>query len=215
MTPDLRPEEVAAVLDQVYRAAYQGRPRRFFLRNEELQRLAGRERSLRPEFYDQLGFALECDHSILISYPRLDPGGSLGFVSIPFADTWPAATDADVAETISSNSPGSWLDLVRARIISLHQGTRGDIHAGIPVSLTEAQLCKIVGRRRFNESWWVDLISAFVKATGLDRRLFFTYGSNKERKFIVTTFEHVRSWHHPNDTDWELALARYRLDESE
>src|SRR5258708_1772773 len=99
MATDLSSEAVAGVLDQLYRAA-RGLRRRFQLRSEELRVVAGRERSLRPKFFEQLAWDLEYRHSILMSYPRLGRGGTLGFASSVIAERWQAAPEDNVQNAL-------------------------------------------------------------------------------------------------------------------
>ena len=205
--------DVAGVLDQLYRAAGP-EPRRFYLRNEELQKLAGRTRSLRPEFFDQTGSELDICHSILMSYPRLDRGGTLGFVSLVFAERWPAADDDAVSEAISQGR-ASWVDTVRARLDQLRDRPQPLSTETGPLSLTESQLCRIVEESRFHESWWSDLMAGFVKATGPGRPILFMHGPNRARTFVVTNHQHIRTWYHPSKDDWDKAVKRYRLDETD
>src|SRR5262245_29628285 len=118
MATNLSPREVGGVLDQLYRAAT-GVPRRFYLRSEDLQRFAGRERALRPEFFEEAGRELELWHSILMSYPRLGRGGVLGFVSERALERWPAAPARSVRDAIATPANGDWAKTARERLHKL------------------------------------------------------------------------------------------------
>jgi|SRR5215472_9241020 len=208
MAAALRPEQVAGVLDQVYRAAT-GAPRRFYLSNQRLSQLAGRTRALRPEFFEKMGFELEYCHTILISYPRLDPGGTLGFVSTVFAEQWPATKADCLEEVVNAHASADWARAARMRLVKLHDACE-DVFL-----ISEKQLCRVVKKSKFQKTWWSDLMAVFARAVGRERLVFFMYGSNKERMFAVTNYQHITTWYHPKDDDWDAALSRYRLDESD
>jgi hypothetical protein len=118
MCADLSPDEVAGVLDQLYRVGANGLPRRFHLSSEQLRSFAGRSRSLRPEFYDQVAVELECRYLILMSYPRLGRGGTLGFASLVITEGWQASPEGNVQDALQEKLGSDWAQSVRTRLRS-------------------------------------------------------------------------------------------------
>src|SRR4051812_27134399 len=122
MPIQLSHRDVAGVLDQLYRGAT-GLPRRFFLRSEELRKLAGRERA-RIEFFEEAARQLEVVHSILMSYPRYGRGGVVGFVSSRMAESWPMARAGIVRNTFGDQHNNDWAEATRMRLQHLHLSSR-------------------------------------------------------------------------------------------
>ena len=81
--------------------------------------------------------------------------------------------------------------------------------------LSQRQLCRIAGKPRFPQSWWSELIAVLGNATERERLVFFFYGTNPERTFVVTSHPNIIKWNHPEADAWNAALARLRLDEPE
>src|SRR3954470_3935255 len=107
MPTGLTSQEVAGVLDQLYRAASDGGPRRFNLPGADLKRLAGRKRG-RVEFFEDVGGELEIIHSILMSYPRFGRGEVLGFASLRVAEGWPPAPEWIFRDALHWSSDTDW-----------------------------------------------------------------------------------------------------------
>lgn len=207
--------EIAGVLDEIYRAADPRKvPRRFILGTNDLRDMAGRTRPLRWEFLGQVGFLLERRYYILMSHPRKG-GQRWGFVSTRFAETWPAVADADVFEWAGSRVRANWAKSVLTRLLNLHGTMRPNPKAGSPIVFSERQFCRLVGVRDFDELWWSDLMVPLTTSTNVCNLVFFVFGPKHDRKFAITTFEHIRTWNHPTVSDWNSALARYYYDECE
>lgn len=212
MSVDLAPRDVAGVLDQLYRAA-NGVPRRFYLRSEDLRVMARRERALRPEFFEETDQQLEVVHSILMSYPRLGRGGVLGFVSSRVAESWPVAPVGDLRDALAERSDTDWPHVVRRRLLKLHKANQGDQKSASPMLITEGQLCRMAQKRRFEKSWWLEILEELSKAPVDERLTFFSYEGIRGRPFIITHEYYIRRWFHPTKAHWETALKRFELDE--
>src|SRR6266851_6592264 len=213
MAVDLSPHDVAGVLDQLYRAANDGVPHRFYLRSEDLKMLARRERSLRPEFFEETARELEICHSILMSYPRLARGGVLGFVSLRVAENWPAAPEENVREALREEFGSDWAQSVRRRLQKLYELNPGDPESPRPTVITERQLCRMAQRRKFDQKWWFEFLSVLSKISADERLIFFSYGSINDISFVIIHEDYIRRWFHPTEEHWIQALKRHQLDE--
>jgi hypothetical protein len=212
MATDLSAAAVAGVLDQLYRAA-RGLPRRFHLRSEELRLLAGRERSLRTQFFEQVAYELEYGHSILMSYPRLGRGGTLGFASDVIAQRWQAAPEQNLKIALDEKLGTDWAQSVRKRLRKLYELNHGGPKALRPITVSERQLCQLAEKAKFQESWWSELFVQFSKVASSERLIFFYYGAKGDQSFVVTREDYINKWYHPSADDWAAALKRFNLDE--
>jgi hypothetical protein len=213
MSVDPTPDEVAGVLDQLYRVGANSLPRRFHMRSESLQIFAERERSLRPEFFDQVAWELERRYSILMSYPRLGRGGTLGFASIVIAKRWPAVSEGDLQRTLSVKLGSDWAQSLRSRLRQLYELKHGDSTLS-PIAIPEKQLCQLADVANFRESWWSELLEQFSKAKDEDRLVFFHQRERGNRFFVVTREDFINKWYSPTHDDWDAAQNRYNLNES-
>jgi hypothetical protein len=221
MSADLTPIDVAGILDQLYRASVDGLPRRFRMSSEELRDFAGRRRSLRPEFFDQVALELECRYSILMSYPRLGRHGVLGFVSSRFAESWPIAADDKLRELLRPNLGPDWGQSVRGRLGRLYETSQDDPTSPRPILLSEHQLCQLAEQLSFRQSWWSELMKRLTNALSSERLIFFYHGVRGDRVFAVTRQDHItnenyttnKKWHEVSPADWAAAVKRYDLDE--
>jgi hypothetical protein len=214
MSVDLAPRDVAGVLDQLYRAA-NGVPRRFYLRSEDLRMLSRRERSLRPEFFEETARQLEVCYSILMSYPRLGRGGVLGFVSLRIAENWPAAPEGTIREALLGQFGSDWAPSVRRRIQKLYELVQGDLKSPRPIVITQKQLCRMAFKRRFDQNWWLEILSDLSKVSENERLIFFLYEKLNDTAFIITHEDFVEKWFNPRQEHWVAALKRYQLDEDD
>jgi hypothetical protein len=212
MSADLSAHDVAGGLDQLYRAA-KSLPRRFHLRSEDLRIFAKRERSLRPEFIDQVAEELEGYYSILMSYPRLGRGGVLGFASSRIAQNWQAAPKGNVRTALREKLESDWAQSVRQRLKQLYELNHGDPTSLRPIAISEKQLCQLAEEPNFGVSWWSELLAQFNKAAGNDRLVFFYQGVRGDRSFAVSREDYISKWYLPTADEWAAALKRYNLEE--
>jgi hypothetical protein len=209
MSVEMSPNDVAGVLNLVYRAR-SGRPHRFWISSEELRKFAPRKR-LRWEFFDQVGAVLEV-YSLLMSYPRLSAGSLLGFASTLVAETWPHVTDRGLTKVPIGWIKSEWTATVRRRIKQIWEietdGTR-------PLVLSERQMCQFANQTRITPQWWAELMDSYANVPNPQRLVFFCFGIVHERRFAVCHEEQIRKWQHLSFEDWELAVSRYHLDEAD
>ena len=214
MSVGLETRDVAGVLDQLYRAA-NGVPRRFYLRSEELRRLAKRKRSLRPEFFEETARELEICYSILMSYPRLGRGGVLGFVSLRIAESWRAAPEDTIREALRGQFGSDWAPSVRRRLQTLYELAQGELKSPRPIVITQKQLCRMALKPQFDQKWWLEILSDLSKVSGNERLVIFTYEIINDSAFIITHEDFIKKWFNPRLEHWTAALKRYQLDEDE
>ena len=174
---------------------------------------AGRQRSLRPQFFDQAAWELEYHYSILTSYPRLGRGGTLGFASSVIADSWQAAPENNVQNVLREKLSRDWAQSVRKRLRTLYELNHGDPTSLRPITISEEQLCQLAEKPKFEESWWSELFVQFSKAAANERLVFFYQGVKGNQSFVVIREDYINKWYHPTPDDWAAALKRYNLDE--
>jgi hypothetical protein len=214
MSRDLSPEDVAGVLDELYRGAT-GRPKRFYLasiesRDHELREFAGRTRALRPEFFNQAGETLERYCGILMSQPRNPKEGILGFASLNIVEKWPAVPEQALRTVLSEPSEGDGVQSTRKRLERLYEINHGDPQHLRPVVLSTEQLRDLAGEKLFDDAWWSKILN--YPTSGIKSRLMFFYSKISPDFFAITRVDYVTpKWYHPSAEDWAAALKRSEL----
>lgn len=207
---ELSAGDTAGILDQIYRAAQKGLPRRFYCTPERLKNFVHRKR-LRTEFLDEVGRLL-VDHGICMSYPR-SSRRNMGFASWVLADSWQPPSQESFRHALAH---GVGLDRVVAatnRLIMIHRLNGGNRGSEPPVTLTEQQFCDIAQVERFRPPQWKELIESLSSLRGRDAVVIFYFGSNNDRKFAITHQFHLNRWFQPSINEWNDASKRYFLEE--
>jgi hypothetical protein len=242
--PELTVDNIAGVLDQLYRGAKAvkdegalaqhlqdrdagsggskntdagGVPRRFYLsmRAAELRKFSGRQRSLRSDFFERLGVLLEWNFRILMSFPRLPKDGILGFASLRIVESWPPASDAAVQRVCSHADDGGTVQLIRSRLERLLVNDSGRAKLQ-PIVLSDDQFCRLAGERTFTEGWWHEFLNQIATRPELFPFVFFDHQIIPNRYFAVMREDYIRNnWRRITLQDWEAALKRYSLEEPE
>lgn len=211
MPAELSVDDTAGILDQIYRAAQKGLPRRFCCTPEQLKNFLHRKR-LRTEFLDQVGKRLHDEHGIEISYPR-SSRRNVGFGSWVLADSWQPASQDSFEHALAH---GIGLDRMAAaakRLVVIHRLNADNRSFGPPVTLTEQQLCEIAQVKRFNPPQWQELIENISDLKGADAVVFFLFGFTNNQKFAITHQFHLQRWFQPSTNTWRDASKRYFLEE--
>lgn len=211
-TGELSADDTAGILDQIYRAAQKGLPRRFCCTPEQLKDFLHRQR-LRTEFLDQVGRRLE-EYGLQMSYPR-SSRSNVGFASWVLADSWQPASQESFEEALAH---GVGLDRVPAatdRLIMIRRLNTASRSSGQPVILNEQQFCEIAQVERFRPPQWQELVDSLANRKGADAVSIFLLGTTNDRKFAITHQFHLRRWFQPSADAWSNASRRYFLEEED